>query len=306
MNDLYQELAHRCGAEPDRKGECWIACPECGREDEKCSFSERGWHCFVCGGGGSLKELSDLLGIRRTEPYREVKRKPKPERAFQWQADAARVLDGFTMHPHREAFWQKYRPFTPETIERWRLGVGVLPVCRCTHTRLVYPAYSGVKVVAFRGRASECECTKWLQSAGSQIVLWGEELLTEGQVVIVCESPVDAMYAMQEHPEVVAIASTGGAGTWREEWTARLASAHPDHVVVWFDNDLAGAPTPETFRALGKEWKEKHPQARRLPRQNGPWVANLLLRARLPAELYRWPVGTPPKMDLSAAYMETG
>ena len=309
MDELYETLRHRLHVEPDRKGECWIACPECGREDEKCSFSPKGWHCFVCGGGGSLKGLAELLNVRRDEPYRAPKRPPpppEPPRSFRWQDHAAEALESFTAHPNKVQFWQTYRPLTTRTIDRWQLGVGRLPSCRCSHRRLVYPAFDNGEIVAFRGRSFECgnRCAKWLQSAGSQVVLWGAELLTRGQFVIVCESPVDAMLAMQMHPEVVAVASTGGAGTWKEAWTKRLQDADPQHVVVWFDNDLAGCPTWETFLQLEKEWKAKHPKARKLPRANGPWVANLLLKAKLPAALYKWPKGTPAKMDLSAAYME--
>jgi len=306
MNDLYNTLRHRLRVEPDRKGECWIACPECGREDEKCSFSPKGWHCFVCGAGGALKGLAEQLNIRRVETsYRKPQSKPPPRRRpFGWQENSYHVLRQFIGNPNRVELWNNYRPFTTRTIERWKLGVGMLPNCRCQHRRLVYPAFLGDKIVAFRGRAFECGCDKWLQSAGSQIVLWGDELLTEGQTVIVCESPIDAMLAMQETPGIVAVASTGGAGNWREEWTKRLRDARPYHVVVWFDNDLAGTPTPETLRELGREWMEKHPKAKKLPRQNGPWVANLLLKERIPTALYHWPGGTPPKMDLSAKFME--
>lgn len=306
MNDLYRTLSQRCGAEPDRKGECWIPCPECGREDEKCSFSERGWHCFVCGAGGALQELAKLLDVQKFEPFRmPPKRKPTPrKRTYLWQENTNALLLSLLSHPKRIEFWQAYRPFTTRTIDFWRLGVGTLPACRCKHRRLIYPAFKDRKIIAFRGRAVECECAKWLQSAGSQVVLWGESLLTEGQVVIVCESPVDAMLAMQQTPDVVAIASTGGAGMWRPSWTERLKTAEPEHVVVWFDNDLAGTPTSEALRELGRRWMQEHPKARKLPRAHGPWLANLLLKAHLPTALYHWPQGTPHKMDLSMAYME--
>ena len=308
--ELFETIAHALHVEEDTKGECWITCPECGREDEKCSFSEKGWHCFVCGGGGGLKNLAELLNVQKFEPYHPPRRKKeaKPPRSFLWQERANHVLGEFVSYPDRLSLWQTYRPFTERTIQRWSLGVGILPSCRCKHQRLIYPAYDGEKIVAFRGRRIACECDekkyKWLQAAGSTVALWGFELLFEHQTVIVCESPVDAMLAMQEHSGVVAVASTGGAGTWRDEWTGWLFRSHPYHVVVWYDNDLAGAPTPETFRQLAAEWRQKHPEAKKLPRANGPWVTNKLLKAGLPAALYHWPTGTPPKTDLSSVYME--
>lgn len=303
LNELFDRLAHALGVEPDRKGECWIACPFCGKEEDHFSFSERGFHCFVCGESGSLKVLQEKLGTRTDEPYRYVKPKPKPARSYRWQENAGQLLAHFETHPRLVELWQRYRPFTAETIRRWHLGVGVLAACRCKHRRLIYPAFADGQIVAFRGRTVECACDKWLQSAGSQVVLWGFELLEPGAKVIVAESPVDAMLAMQEEPSIVAVASTAGAGTWRAEWTEIVRDSRPSQVVVWYDNDLAGSPSPSVRSVLAEAWHKAHPQIERLPRANGPWVANQLLKAGIPALLYRWPVSAPPKADLGSALM---
>jgi len=158
--------------------------------------------------------------------------------------------------------------------------------------------------VAFRGRAFECDCEKWLCSAGSKVVLWGIENVGEGDTVIVAESPIDAALAMQETPEIVAVASTGGAGTWRGVWSLRLARLRPARVIVWYDNDLAGTPSPTIRKELAQEWRKKNPKAKRLPRANGPWVANSLLKVRVPAMLYQWPAEAPAKADLSTVLMK--
>lgn len=312
--ETFSLLCHKLQVEPDRKGECWIACPFCGKDSDNgrkpshFSFSQRGYKCFVCGASGGLLALKRHLNIGDFVPYR-VERKQKPQekhRPFPWQKDAKRILGEFEAHPYKIDLWQEYRFFSFETIRRWHMGAGVLPSCRCHHIRLIYPAFNANgQIVAFRGRSIECDCAKWLQSAGSRVTLWGGSLVQYGkdQVVIVCESPVDAMLAMQEEPGIVAVSSTGGAGTWRDSWTKHLKRQEPARVIVWYDNDLAGTPNQETREALAKEWREKHPEIKKLPRQNGPWLYNKLARAGLPVVLYQWPEGTPAKQDLSVELM---
>ena len=304
-------LDEQLGVEPKgEKEERWIDCPNCGTEAEKehCSYGPRGWHCFVCGEGGGLKDLSDRLGAQpASEPYRKAARREKKakHRPFFWQQHAEEVLTALTGHPKVEQHWALYRPFNIETIRAWNLGVGTLPSCRCKHRRLIYPSYDAAgRVIAFRGRAFECDCTKWLQSAGSRVTLWGGLLIKENTTVIVCESPIDAMLAMQETPGIVAVASTGGAGTWRESWTKWIRDQRPKQVVVWYDNDLPGTPNEVLRYKLAQEWRDKHPQAKKLPVSNGPRVANALRKAGVNAVLYKWPDGAPEKADLSWALME--
>jgi len=305
-------LDDQLGVEPDEQGERWIDCPNCGTEAEKehCSYSPRGWYCFVCTAKGGLKDLSDRLGTQpASEPYRKpARRKEKAKhRPRFWQQHAEEVLNALTGHPETVALWNGYRPFTLDTIRVWNLGVGTLPSCRCKHNRLIYPSYDATgRVVAFRGRAFECDCAKWLQSAGSRVTLWGGSLIPYEQqaIVIVCESPVDAMLAMQETPGIVAVASTGGAGTWRDSWTKWIASQKPARVIIWYDNDLPGTPNEHLMVELAKEWRRKHPKAKKLPVPNGPRVANALRREGVNAVLYKWTVSAPEKADLSWALME--
>lgn len=308
-------LDQQTGAEPEgEKEERWIDCPNCGTEAhrKKCSYSLRGWNCFICGEHGGLADLMERLHTpKSTVPFvaqpvtrKTQKRQGKP---FYWQQHAAEILNAFESVQSVVPLWQDYCPLTETTIRAHHLGIGVLPVCRCKHRRLIYPAFNARgQIVAFRGRAFECDCVKWIQSAGSKITLWGAGLLSlyDRLTVIVPESPVDAMLAMQMSPTIRAVASTGGAANWKKKWSQYLARLDIQRLIVWYDNDLAGMPCQARLKELEREWRAKHPKAQRLPRPNAPKVANSIIDAGTPALLYRWPVTAPLKADLSWALMK--
>lgn len=49
---------------PDHKGEYWTLCPfHADTHAANFSVSERGYHCFVCGAQGSLRQLAEHLGV---------------------------------------------------------------------------------------------------------------------------------------------------------------------------------------------------------------------------------------------------
>lgn len=249
-----------------------------------------------------LKKFDDNF----TAPARYEKSKPKsPPKPRPWQGNAAAIVDRYSRHPRRVELWQNYRPFTLDALNRFYLGVGVLPSCRCKHERLVYPVWDSGRIVGLRGRAITCDCAKWLQSAGSTARLWTSHTPTNEKTGIVCESPVDGMFAWQETPGIVTVASTCGAGTWKDEWTKYLKTVFVSVVrwVVWLDNDLPGQAMGATRQKLLIQWKKEHPNAKTTPKANGPRICNNLLREGLRAILYRWPATSPPKMDLSAQLM---
>src|SRR5262249_32620302 len=112
------------------------------------------------------------------------------------------------------------------------------------------------------------------------------------------ENMIDCLLAMQRYPQVVAVASTAGAATWRDEWTELIKSVRPRRSIVWYDNDLAGTPNKETHRRL---IAERLQQGKPPIEPNGPQVANSLLGAGIATLLYEWPRGTPAKADLGWA-----
>jgi hypothetical protein len=311
---LYDQLARFTGGEEVRsrngKYECHISCPACGHSSRKgyehFSFSRYGYRCFSCGYSGYLPSLAQKLGFKpdSTAPRRERKNddwKPAPPR--RWQADPMAWVDRYTSAFDTVTHWQKYKPFSLDSILRWRLGIGVLPSCACQHRRLIYPVIVDGRVVALRGRRLNCDCQKWKQAAGSDVVLFNEQAVTPGCVVVIVESPVDVMlcsqYALPTSLPVIPVAGTAGAGTFKDEWIERLAVKKPAAFLVWLDNDLAGTPSADIYPQLVTEWRAKHPDAKNLPIANGPALAERLATTRIPTKCHQWPRGTPAKVDLS-------
>ncbi len=293
---LFDQLCDQLHAQPDRKGEVWIDCPQCGKDKKHFSFNETTGHCFACDYSGSLRQIAELLGtVDRPAP--RVQRQ-EPQRPRQWQYAPDRYLEGYCAAFDRVPAWQGYKPLTLDSIARFRLGVGVLPASRCTHRRLILPVIDDGRVVAFHGRAYRPEDTdaKWLTAGGSsKQVLFNSNLVRPGATVVICENFVDAILAMQARPEIIAVA--GGGASWQEHWTTQLAKAHTARVIVWLDHDLAGNGSRHRHAELLALWRAKNPTGTP-PEPRGPKIANDLLAAGVRASVYAWPKHTPLKADI--------
>ena len=301
---LFDQLCDQLHVQPDRKGECWIACPWCGKEAKHFSFSERGYKCFACDEKGKgLGRLAQQLRIAdRPAPRAERRQEPTPPRA--WQVRPEYYLDRYGAALDRVQAWTSYKPLTLESIARWHLGVGVLPASRCTARRLILPVFDHGRVVAFHGRAYLPDDTeaKWLSAGGSnKHVLFNVELVRPGATVVICENFVDCILAMQAEPTLVAVA--GGGASWQPEWTTQLAQRRPGRVVVWLDHDLAGNGSRYHQAELIALWRAKNPAAQHTPEPRGPKIANDLLAAGVRASVYEWPRGTPLKADIGYLLM---
>ncbi len=284
MDDLLERIdAHFGYPRPDRRSERWVPCPLHGeRRRNSFSYSERGFNCFACGARGGLRRLAEQLGVGDGPPLpfprmrrRPVVRPPQPVPVRDWQRDP-RILDRFQPIPPEGLAYAYSRGLTDASIRRWRIGWGLLPASRAKFPRLILPVIESGRVVGLRGRAVDPrdDAPKWLVAAGSKTTLFAREELRAGGTVIVTEAPLACVLVMQERPDVVAVASTAGCGTWRDEWTAAIAASRPSAVITWMDNDEAGE------RASVK-------------------VANALAAARLPVHRYRWPATARPKEDLA-------
>lgn len=303
------------------KQEVYITCPVCGKNEKSkdCSYNAAAWHCFVCGSGGSLVDLARRQGVPAQltpVPAQSAKRLPS------WRTstdEALTILARYTARCDKYQHWQAYKPVSTSMVDRLNWGVGSLDLypytgyhtSRCPHDRLIYPVMWDGQIVAFRGRQMACQCDgeSWLNMAGSAPALYGIDDVPVGAVLVLCENPVDAMLVHEyQHSNVYGCATTGGAGTWRDEWTVRLAALHLRHVVVWYDNDLAGCPNPETLEAEVAAWRVKMQAALDAgkiktipampPTPHGPRVARLLWLANIKVSIGAWPPGTPVNWDI--------
>lgn len=306
---VFDQLVGITGAQPDRRGECHIDCPFCGKEAKRgqthFSFSARGYHCFVCGASGSLERLFCQVTGQRMQPRRA---QPAPRRRVTRDAPArnwARIVAGYQAHPRRYELWRSYKPLSEATIHAARLGVGVFPkyISRCRHERLMVPLVRGGKIVGLRGRGLGCGCPKWLTAAGSETILYGLDEARNGGVLWVVENIIDALLIHSRHPDWDAVASSSGVATWRDEWTEGIAQLKPRLVIVAFDNDLPGQALGKTRAQLADAWRAKTGR-QKLPPMYGRRVANALLREGVSARLFQWPAEAPPKADIGWLFEE--
>ena len=301
---LFDQLCDQLHETPDRKGEVWIDCPSCGKDQKHFSFNERTGHCFACDYSGSIGQIATLLNVA-DRPAPRAQRRVEPPRPRQWQAAPERYLDHYCAALDRVQVWTSYKPLSLESIATWRLGVGVLPSSRCAHRRLILPVFQAGRVVAFHGRAYRPEDTdaKWLTAGGSsKQVLFNLDCIRPGATVMICENFVDCILAMQVEPSITAVA--GGGASWQPHWTAQIAERRPARVLVWLDHDLAGNGSRHHHAELIALWRQKNPTAQHIPEPRGPQIANDLLAAGVKASVYEWPRGTPLKQDIGAELMK--
>jgi hypothetical protein len=292
--DLFLELVNKTKATVDRKGEAFIACPNCGHasspRDVHFSFSVRGGYCFSCGYRCSLVGLARKLGQPTTVLPSNLPIE-RPRKAVSWLRDVEHLIEEFVSHRASWGLWRAYKPVSRENFERMRLGVGVLPASRCHHERLIVPIYDGTMCVGLRGRSITCDCAKWLAPGGTSIdlyPLYNEQALTPGCVAWIVENPIDALLVGQFTPYVGV--ATYSVSYWQERWSQALQRA--SQVIVAFDNDVPGNG------GRRQEWLASHPGVRTPPVSAGPRLTNRLLSAGLRAVLFDW--GNRPQKDIGA------
>ena len=321
---LFDQLCHQLQVQPDRRGECWVDCPQCGKGGKHFSFNEKTGHCFACDYSASLRQIAELLGTADRPAPRVVRPVAAPRPDF-WQREPARWLDRYCAALDRLARWQAYKPLTLESIARYRLGVGKLPMWsedrqqwyEWPHRRLIVPLWGDGQIVGFYGRACSTDDhgPKWLGASGtdkSHLFLVGE--LAHGGTLVIAENYIDAILASQAEPSAT-YAAIGGA-TWRDAWTKQIAAARPARVLVWLDHDLAGNGSRYHHAELLAAWRASIVERRTAnpalgqrpwpqpPEPRGPKIANDLLAAGVRASVYEWPKGTPLKADIGYLLME--
>ena len=262
--DYYAALVHGLRVQPDRKGEVWLPCPECGKDKRHFSFSTRGAKCFVCGYRPSLRKLTEqLLGDRAAAPVSRPEPAPLKPRPWQGQADV--LARSFAQSPGTVEAWQAYKPLPVQVIRGYQLGLGIWPGglfwpgkeanraewgnpafydkdqgpwWKCLHRRLIVPLFSaGEQIGGFRCRAIECPCKKWLSPGGSELVLYNAGAIRHGQELAIVENPADALLVASHWLPAVA---TLGVTIWKDEYTEILRSTQPSKLMVCFDNDGPG------------------------------------------------------------------
>ena len=227
-------------------------CPYCGKSNEREMHSSygvifpndgEGYKCFACGYSASLAGLySSLTGRAVDDTQFKVTLPPTKERKVAaWRKDANRYLARFTASQSRYQAWYDYKKLSRDIVDKYHLGVGVLPASRFRDIRLVVPIIQNGEVVMFRGRRISGNDAKWSSSGGvspADIQLPFVENVKQGDIVFIVENPVDAIL-VTEFSRATGVAALS-TNYWYPHWTARLKEAKPSLVVTAFDNDVAG------------------------------------------------------------------
>lgn len=313
-NDLFYEIKNKVNViRTDHKGNCHITCPQCGktpsRTETKFSFNNEGFNCFVCGFSGGLKKLAEYLclDIGSIVPYIAPRRPVKKHVIPGWTINPKPYLDGLKTNHNRYDEWYNHKRIKAATVDKFQLGLSILPGTRCKHQRLIVPVFELGNLVGIRGRAIKCpaECPKWLNATGSKPALFNGDLITTRQVIIITENNVDSCLTMQETDNVIAVSSTNGASTWRSHWSEAIAKGNPSQVVVFLDCDCPGGIIhPRDLSEHIRLWKEENPKSKYVPESNAVKIVNELLLLKVKAIAYQWPRYTPRKMDLGSLLLE--
>ncbi len=154
-------------------------------------------------------------------------------------------IDADVVHAHHQRLlatanamtWlQEHRGLTSETVVRWQLGYD--------GQRYFIPiqdeagAYRNIRRYKPNAGRAQDKMMSWRTGYGAAR-LWPYDSLelarTTGQTVLLCEGEMDCLLALQLG--FCAITTTGGAGTWRENWNELFRGLD---VAICYDVDDAG------------------------------------------------------------------
>lgn len=309
--NVYAEAAGKADRRtPNASGWYYFkTCPFCSAGPRKsAAHEERGFRCFVCGWHGA-DDLAATLGLAGYE--RPAQRPaPAPQPPKRWQRDPQAYQDRYTGHLDRVTLWRAYKPLTLESIQRFGLGVGVLPSSPCTHPRLTYANLETGQPTGFRGRRLRCDCKeKWITAGGSGGWLAGAHLLRPGARVLMVENWIDGLLCMQRWPGCVAVASTLGASGWSDAMLDLIIASKPLGVKQIGDNDHACLPNAETIRHIQTVINPERVAAGKKPLKiSRRWHqhAAYLRDAGIPVTQHIWPAGTPYRYDPGSMLIDEG
>lgn len=252
MTDLLKSLANTLHAEyratPVSHQGYHCQCPYCGKPAKRGQkhffFSERGFKCWICSEHGGLKKLAEKIGLDTgdyTPP--EYHQEPIKLESSVFPYD---LISKYEKHPKRIQLWQAYKPLSEELIIKYRLGVGRLPKEDGTFysdERLIVPLVRDGKLVMLRGRSMQGSKhpAKWL-TRGTPARLFNGDLITPHSIVVIMENWIDTLIFMTRfrHPDLVPVATSGGASTWLDSWSKHIAKIKPKGIIMAMDNDKAG------------------------------------------------------------------
>lgn len=289
-----ERLARELAPKGKRRGDEWVgSCPF--HRDRTPSFGisldSGAWHCFSCGRGGTsvLGLKADLEGVSFADAAREVEgaavaRVPPRDIRKAFPPISEGIVHSLVaaMNPKAYAWLEHVRGISEKTARKYEVGLWTDPRDKAPDARrFAIPvrdeagAVRNIRLwlppVGRFADAAKREAVGKIRSWGvgyGEARLFPVDQLAAGEVVV-CEGELDALALIGAG--LNAITATGGAGTWREEWSARFAGKR---ATACFDHDDAG-------------WR------------GAASVAASLARAGAEVRVVDWPEDRPSKWDAS-------
>lgn len=151
------------------------------------------------------------------------------------------VVRDYESNDARYDTWMQYRGLTPETVDRFRLGVGKLPGDKYSQypTRMILPVFDNEGVCrVLRARSIVDDGPKWLTYGSS--ILYAPKGIPFNAIMMIVENNATACLVAQCAPHLTLLSPTCGAQSWNKNWPIWIAAKKPKLVIVAGDNDTAG------------------------------------------------------------------
>jgi DNA primase len=176
-------------------------------------------------------QIVDMLGGLDITPSPAQSKRPSPEKP-KLAITIEQIQEWHdTMPLARWDYWRS-RGLNDRAISHFKLGWDGM---RYTIPGLYRNVPFGIK----RRKARDVDDgidAKYVSVTGSRVGIFNADTLWTAVSVVICEGEIDAM--LLEQHGYRAVTTTGGAGTWKDEWAKFFA--HIKKVTIVYDNDKAG------------------------------------------------------------------
>jgi DNA primase len=210
-------------------------------------YDDGTWYDYGAGKGGDVIDfvgyclhgesydfhtVIDTLGALDIKPLPRTTTKEAPKKPANKLGITLDDIERYNvnMPAQRRAYWHG-RGLTDQTINEFYLG--------WDGQRYTIPALYRFQLFGLKRRQSEIDDgipAKYTQAVGSRVGIFNADMLWDAESVIICEGEIDCMLLHQAG--FVAVSSTGGAGSWKAEWTKFFT--HVQRIHILYDNDKAG------------------------------------------------------------------
>ncbi|MBA7496948.1 DNA primase [subsurface metagenome] len=183
------------------------------------------YYCDVCGFGGHLYKPADLKSSK----------KPKPQKTEGMKEEAKKYSNN--LKDELLIFLKEVRGLKPEIIQKYKIGFAQTHPKYSGKERLTIPILKDGKVINIRFHSLKNEEPKdypYDSNLPYATYLFPEDQLKNSEIWL-CEGELDALCAISHG--LPAISVTGGANSWKEEFTPLFKGKI---VNIVYDNDEAG------------------------------------------------------------------